>query len=61
LNIDTLINRSEWKKIDENRWNKWKHAYSKESAQIVYDKYNLRIDLANEHRYKVVQLWEVKV
>ena len=41
----------------KEKWNNWRQAFTKETADEVQEKYNKKIQLANEAGFRVVQLW----
>lgn len=47
----------EW---DKEKWNKWRHCFTKETANEVQKQYNKKIQLAKEAGFTVVQLWSSK-
>ena len=44
-------------KLSEAEWSAWKSAFGKESADVVYQKDQLKISTASRNGFKVVQLW----
>lgn len=42
---------------DKERWDSWRHCYSKKTADEIYSKYKIKIRFAEQNGYRIVQLW----
>lgn len=42
---------------DKEKWNSWRHCYSRKTADEIYSKYKIKIRFAEQNGYKIIQLW----
>ena len=56
-NGETFHPNPEWKDIDLNKWNEWKHPYSKQSADIVYKENSNKIQYAKNNNFNILEIW----
>ena len=43
--------------MSKEEWDKWRHCFSNETADEVYERYKQKIRIAEQNGFKVVQLW----
>lgn len=44
-------------KLTESQWNEWKHAFSKESANDVYKRSQIKYNKARQRGFVVIEVW----
>jgi len=46
-----------WLEEDLEKWNAWKHPYSKKSANVIYSQNTKKIQYAKENGFNVLEIW----
>jgi ribosomal protein S17E len=42
----------------KEKWDEWRHYYTKETADEIQEKYDRKLQIAYNNNFKVIQLWE---